>query len=518
MLVDRYGQMIRYAHSAQQTMNKGQIYPVRPLDIEKLITARDSQTLRSLSGRLFTNMGVPRCAVGQIADFSIGEAWLPSYRVQSDADAGKRVAGFMRDVWFPNCDVRGGFYDWQTLLWLTIIELYRDGDCFWALIKGDDGFPRIQIIRAHRIGNGGNGGGYSNEIQSGKWQGLKIHDGIITWPSGRVAAYRHLLGDGMDDFEDIDAANMIHIMSPDYADQYRGLPAFTHAIDDFLSMLSSNTDERIRMQIVSRMYLTVFNETGGPDLDDPRSIMQPGVDSNNPLQPRDVTATEISGGITYFQAGGGEKIEQTKHENPGDIYNNFNDRMIRSSLVGIKWPMALVWQAAGQGTAERTEIMKARRTVVACQKRIRYAARRAFGWAYSVFADPSTSPKDSRWAQALPVLNYPFSWDFTTPPRITVDDGRESKAMLDEWRAGARNLCDIIETQTVAEFYAARADEIAIRKVIARQKAEEASKSSGFDITIDDREMAMLTPNEVSPSATMDAEETTTEKPTTQDE
>jgi hypothetical protein len=39
-----------------------------------------------------------------------------------------------------------------------------------------------------------------------------------------------------------------------------------------------------------------------------------------------------------------------------------------------------------------------------------------------------------------------------------------------------------------------------MRKVIAAQVAEEVSKQSGYEVEIEDREMAMLTPNEVKES------------------
>jgi hypothetical protein len=53
---------------------------------------------------------------------------------------------------------------------------------------------------------------------------------------------------------------------------------------------------------------------------------------------------------------------------------------------------------------------------------------------------------------------------------------------------------------TEEEFYTRRAHSVAMRKVIAAQVAEEVSKESGYEVEIEDREMAMLTPNEVKES------------------
>jgi hypothetical protein len=482
-IVDRYGNLASFVHSARQDRTKGVTFPTPTSDMDKLVGPMDAATLRSLSKRLYMNMGVPRCAIGQIADFSIGEAWIPSYVGESDFADGKQIASFMSKVWFPNCDVRGEC-NWWELLALTIKTTLHSGGAFWALVKGADSFPRIQMIPAHRCGNGRTTG---NKVVGGKWDGYRITDGFITYTSGKVAAYRVLTGDNMETFTDIDAADMIHIpYDQDFVDQTRTLPAFSHAIANLASVLASNEDERTRMQIISRLYLTVFSETGGMDEDEMRRSM-----SRDTTDPDDtgVTYKDMGGGITYMTAGSGEKMEQMTHQNPSETYNNYIDRMIRDALVGIKWPMALVWQATGQGTAERLEIVKARRTITATQRRIRKAALRAFAWAYSVFQE----------AGRVPLLDHPFSWSFSKPPRLSVDDGRESKMELEEWRAGVRNTDEILEARgmTTDEFDMKRAWIIAKRKIISRQVSEEASAMSGYEIEIEDREMAMLTPNEV---------------------
>ena len=110
----------------------------------------------------------------------------------------------------------------------------------------------------------------------------------------------------------------------------------------------------------------------------------------------------------------------------------------------------------------------------------------------------------------MPLLDHPFAWTFSTPPRLSVDDGRESTMEVNEWRAGLRNTAEITEARgmTEEEFYTKRAYSIANRKVIAARVAEEISKASGYEIEIEDREMAMLTPNEVKETETVETNQT----------
>ena len=80
---------------------------------------------------------------------------------------------------------------------------------------------------------------------------------------------------------------------------------------------------------------------------------------------------------------------------------------------------------------------------------------------------------------------------------------------LQEWLSGARNKSELLEARglTEEEFDMQRAWSVANRKIIARKVSEEASKASGYDIQVDDREMVMLTPNEMAPQPTTETDE-----------
>ena len=85
-----------------------------------------------------------------------------------------------------------------------------------------------------------------------------------------------------------------------------------------------------------------------------------------------------------------------------------------------------------------------------------------------------------------------WRWSFSTPPKLTIDDGRVTKDLETMWKIGAANLRDIVEMRggTLEEHYKQRAKEIALRKM-AKMEAE-----ALYGVEIDDREMSMLTPNE----------------------
>jgi hypothetical protein len=495
-IVDEFGMPFTFAHAADRSFRRGPQFATRNDDIDRLISATDRKTLSSLSNRLFTNMGVPKACILQKADFAVGEAWLPSY-IGPDMDKGKPVAKFLSDFWYPQCDTRGGIFDWWKLLELSSVAIDRDGDCFWLLVNGADGTPRIQMIPGHRCYDRGQ----SKTAKEGPFKGYRINDGVIYFRSGRPAAYRFNVGqDGDETMVDVPAADIIHLFDPTHVEQGRGLPAFTHALESLKMSLLSTEDERVRQQIISRLHLTVFNDTGAPDLDDPLTTLAgTSADCTQPFSTK-----AFPGGVMYLPADGNQRVEQIKHDNPGPVWDAFQDRIVRDAVISC-WSYS-VWKSTGQGTAERGEVLKCRRFVTKRQGQLWYAAKRALSWAYSIYASQGR----------VPMLARPTAWDFSRPPRLSVDDGRESKMELDELVTGSRNLSEVLEARGLNEedFLMQRAWSVATRKAIARKVSDEASKKFGVEITVEDREMFMQTANEMGAQSEPDAPE----PPTTQED
>lgn len=468
-ILTQFGTPYRFAHAADQSRHRGPQFARLIGDIDKLITGADRRTLSALSSRLFFNFGVMKTIAHQRADFSVGAAWLPSYIGAGDSESGRSAARFMESVWYPQCDIRGGVFDWWQLLYLTSVSMDRDGDCFWIMVKGDDGFPRIQIIPSHRCWGGNEG----DRVKSGKLAGYKHRDGVAYYASGRPAGYLFQRADG--DFDQVPAADVIHFFDPAYAEQGRGYPLFSHALEDIKDTIASIADERMRQVIVSRLHLIINNESGGPDLDDPLNDMESGGVGGQ------MTSQQFPGGVYYQPGDGQHKIDQVTHQNPGTDYESFQDRLIRNTIVGAEWATTLAWKGPGQGTAERAEILKARNAIRRRQG-ILWHAKRAFSWAYSNFADQGLAPR----------IGSPTMWDFSMPPRLTVDDGRESKAELEGLRAGTINLDEVLAGRGVNadDFHRKRAENAAKRELTRREVEEE------YQVPIDTREMYLVGPNE----------------------
>jgi hypothetical protein len=86
-----------------------------------------------------------------------------------------------------------------------------------------------------------------------------------------------------------------------------------------------------------------------------------------------------------------------------------------------------------------------------------------------------------------------WKWKFTYPKKLTIDDGRVSKELIEMWKAGFLNPQDVLG------FLGKSAEENLDERIayLTMQKLKQkAVNESGLGIVIEDREMAMLTPNE----------------------
>jgi hypothetical protein len=476
MILDQYGsaaQVSKFASGANRSTLRTPQWQNWDNAIDKLIPSNDRKTLVVLSKRLFTNFGVLKAIVTQKADYSVGDAWLPNYEGR-DKEAGDEVEGWLNNVWFPNCEVRGGVWDWRNVLSMVSHDI-DFGDSYTLLTTTADGtFPLIQPISSWRVDSCND----QETVSSGRYKGEKINDGHIYNRSGRVIAYRVRSANDPSKYDDIPANSIIHAFDPDFEDQGRGFPSSTHALEDLKHCLQSTEYERIRQMIISSIGLIEHNETGGPDFDDPAfALSDPGAGGSG------VGYEEIRGGtIRYFKANSGAKLEQIKHDSPGDMWENFHDRLLRNAVIGASWSYAMVWKPTGQGTAERADVLRARRAIAKRQRILNMWARRVVSYAYSIAEQNGK----------VPTLDRPTAWSFTKPPQLTVDDGREQRSIIEAWRAGLLNRTQAVEAmgRTIEEHEDERARETYLRKLRAREWSRDG-------ITVEDREMAMITPNEM---------------------
>lgn len=408
----------------------------RPLEvltintISKEVSEWDWQQLLSDSRKLYANLGPAKGVITDKATYSVGRGWNPKF-TGTDSAWGERAEEWLREEWYPMADARGSVFDFKTDLYLASVCTDRDGEIYIYLTESADGWPQMQLIPAHMIGQ--RDATYT-EVPSGPYKGLAIAQGVVTNNQGRPVAY-HMLGMNPAQDEYVSARDLIQIYDPEWPDQLRGFPIFTHALLDLKDLRQIQGYEKLAAEMMASYGILEYNETGGPDLD-PKNILSSGP-AQAPYAIPQVAVQQVAGGgiAKFFRSNSGSKLEGLKNDRPGDAVQSFMDRLIRNSCVGAGWPFELTWDASKLGGANvRLLIAKAMRAVEDRQDLLRPVAKRVCGYACAKAIKQGILPPSAEW----------YKWRFTMPARMTADYGREAAADLADYTAGILNLGDIL--------------------------------------------------------------------------
>jgi hypothetical protein len=468
MILDQWGNPYQYqfAKSAQRYDGTRPFEPIQLKSIDKLIPSWDRQTLYSYARRIYQNFGPVKGAIDQRAMYAVGRAWQPKHR-GADSEWANQAKAFLTDIFYRIGDVRGGMHDFVTNLFVWSLMLDRDGEVFILLTETAEGFPKYQTIEGHNICSP-NGMGDDMPADGGT-----LRQGVVYWPSGEPKSYALCKDGALQEY--LPAENVIHLFDPAWASQGRGITQLAHCLSDCRDALQSHDWERFHMLLMSSENYIEHNETGGPE-DDPRSVLL-GTQPDNGSGQGVSYETRAGGLVRFAKAGAGYKVEQIRNDRPGGAWAEFQERIIHSAFFGLGWPYSF-WksQGAGGGTAQRTEIAAAQRSVEDRQDLLFYAARRLCGYAIAKAMKRKDLPQSAEW----------YDWRFTYPAKLTIDDGRLMREMTALWKIGAVNMREMVGSKggDLEEHFDERAEEIALRKLAAQKAAAK------YGVEITDAEMA----------------------------
>jgi len=193
--------------------------------ISKEVNQYDWYTLLSDSRKLYCNLGPVTGAIDDKATYAVGRAWNAKYCGKDPK--GLAAEKWVNEMWFPMADARGPMFDFKTDLFLQSVCIDRDGEIYVYLTEGEDGWPQIQLLPAHMIGD--RDGSDNCFVKEGPYRGLKQIQGVVTNDVGRAVAY-HVLGETFKEDKYISARDLIQVFDPRWPDQVRGFPVFMLAL------------------------------------------------------------------------------------------------------------------------------------------------------------------------------------------------------------------------------------------------------------------------------------------------
>jgi hypothetical protein len=428
-------------------------------DIADMMTAHRHRMMLGDSRFIYQSFSSVAGAVKQKANYVYGGSW----RLQSlstDADFARKVEeDFARlDQFF---DIRGTNFSFRKNVWRGSKLLDVDGDFFVVLTEQPDtGFPKLQFIEAHRVGDWGEcRDGYVSD--STAYKGRRILTGVIVDDYMAPLAYRVKDDSRKRGFQDIPANSVVHFTDMEWFSQGRGQPSVAAAILDWYDLSETRDAQKMKQKINSILTLVESTESGTRDIG--LSALGMGGGDNVPA-----TTYMDSGMIRIIKNGGSLKAHTAN--DPPEGWLKFTQLVEQSAFYALGWRREMLDSSAigGAGvrgfSADINKSIAARREVLeAGYKRLAQyiIAKRAKMGEYSL-------PDD--WWKVT----------FTKPAEFTVDEGRMRKADLDDLRAGVITAGDIVERRgsNYDDVILQRAKELARLKEIAEEYGHEVSELS----------------------------------------
>lgn len=435
LLVDQYGrQMPRASNffeggsiSARQERAWGYYNGVE--DWDQLLNVGEWRQLLSASRFLFANVPIVRGALMEQARFSFP---LQAHYAGKDKDFGKEAEAWLYH-WKQSNNVRGYPFNAHVNARIRMLARKVDGDIASVFVLRPGEFPKLQYIRAHRIGDREtpNGG----VIKKGTFKGYRVRNGNITDEYGQTVGYR-ILGDKPADDQDLPASCVFLTFNPEYSDQYRGVPELVASVKSFADLKRLRDYEMRAQQICASLTVIEKNATGTADaasdavLSDSTATAAQKAGTASGL----VVETFGEGLVRYLKSGDGSGLEAFRGDRPSSDARAWEDKIVTAALYSIGWDpnFALAIKEPG-GAWARTILQKINggiRENVGIESRDQ--AREDF-WAVS-------------WAVKNRLLPEPkdgdlHSWEYELEALpISADTGNDEAAKREGYKLGTTTL------------------------------------------------------------------------------
>lgn len=427
------------------------------------LPAYDRWEIMNYGKQLFSQLGDCAGAVIQKNSWSVGEGWDPVFTGREEM-WGEEVAAWLREQWYPNCNVRGEPFDFKTTLFLSGMSWDIDGDDLTVFTETDNGFPQIMIIPCQRIGGSDID---DTSVKGGVFDGARIYDGVIYDRRNRPVGYRvaneingnlNTRFESPDGFTDYPAYNCHLMFEPEWSDQGRGISRFGRPMLDVMNTQDIDKFLMKGVKLDASQGLIITNESGEA-LDGSETISAsemligggPSGDTRKDevIADRDYQMRPVSGGeYQYLRANSGEKIESFKSERPHPNTEAFIERVNRRVMLALGWSYDLLDLTAVSGAPSRLLKALAMRTIGDRQRNLKRRAQRAVRYAVCKAIKNGKIPKYYGKDKDGDMLK----WDFEMPGEISIDTGNDEQADRENLKIGTTTLSRICAKKGYGDY------------------------------------------------------------------
>jgi hypothetical protein len=462
----------------------------------------DRWEIMNYGKQLFSQLGHVAAAVKQKNSWAVGEAWDPVFCGSPAGEAwGKEVAQWLREVWYPQCNVRGEPFDFKTGLYLSGLAWDVDGDDLMVLTGTESGFPLISIVPCQRIGGVSRA---DSVVTGGPYDGARIYDGVIYDRNARPLAFRvandtlagsgleslETAGNGDEGYRDIPAYNCQLMFEPEWSDQGRGISRFGRPILDVMDAQDIDVFLKKGVKMDASQGIMHYTESGEAE-DESTSILAQDITiggaptgdtrMDEVVPNRQYQITPVAGGeYMFFRANSGEKLEVMESERPSQNTEAFIKRLERRIMLALDWSYDLLDLTAISGAPSRLLKDLAMRSIQDRQRNLKRRALRAVRYAVCKAMKRGLIPKYYGKDGDGDFLK----WDFEMPGEISIDTGNDRAADREDLKLGVTTLAKLCAKNGLGDWRNLQAQS---RKEILgwAQEAEAIEKATKGKITFE---------------------------------
>jgi len=445
-------------------LNTGQTDAYRPrpwffADLERPINDFDWYDLLRYARQLFAQLGTLSRAILQKNTYAVGNAWLPQFAGQN-TKWGEIAREWLINTWYPNSDLRGQVFDFNTNLFLSGVSWDVDGDDLMALTEdegqygagehgsGSLGFPKLRFYSAWSISSGpGDTAARADspkgrEIGKGRFEGAKIHNGIIVDDRERTIGVRlRACSASGEQGYDLPIQNCQLMFEPEWRAQFRGIPPIGHCLLDALDGQDIDVFLKRLVKRASSVGLKQTTVGGEPPLNSDQIVRTVPDTDDGFSQPVSIQIERRIGGEDYYlQAGAGEDIEVLDFKTPSVETEAFIQRLERRVFASVGWFYELIDPATLKGAVVRLIQDQVRHSIFQRQKNLLKRARRAVQYAVARGMEIGEIPRND-----TDMGGDFLKWNFNLPAQITVDQGYDDMSDQGNFRLGITTLSAVCE-------------------------------------------------------------------------
>ncbi|RPJ55297.1 MAG: phage portal protein [Acidobacteria bacterium] len=409
-ILDAYGRPANFSalyDGAKPSRHRSYIWPV-DTDSKDTLDNWTRIELLSAARYLFANIGFVKGAIRGLARYSFGCGWIPQSLAvtQTARDA---YETFWAD--WSNIADTSGQWTYGDLQRMQSVAVDVDGDIGRNYVTTTTGFPKLELVRAHRIKN-------PNDADKTKWT-----DGVRISARGSPVAYSVAVGDG--NFKTFPVEQFALVRDADSPDEYRGKTGLHHGINSLRDICEILIAEKQGVKINSSLALAiklvaqaatdqapVFGATQPVTTDDGQTLTLERI---------------LAGQIPRLQEG--EDLWSHTSDRPSPTFTGFLDYLLRDVAVGLGLPWEFVWDPSKLGgSTNRLAIGQAAWRFEERQTQFIPHANRDWQFVIGAAITRGDVPADKDW--------FRVKWQM--PRKISVDAGRDSAANLNEMKFGTR--------------------------------------------------------------------------------